>query len=143
MIELMIVLVILAILVSVGAPAFRTFILEQRARATTTDLRLALMTARSEAVKRNRDVALTPAAGGWQDGWTIANPEAGEPDLLNHTQPDNTDVAVTLAGTNVVFEASGRAEEQVIFTVEVGSGSEAVTKCLKLSLNGYMDNDCS
>ena len=144
LVELMIVVVILAVLMTVAAPSFRSFILEQRARATLADLRIALMTARSEAVKRNRDVAVIPATGGWKNGWRIASPESGDHDLLNHAQSGSSDVAITLTtGSTVGFEANGRAEEAVKFTVNVGSGAYTATKCLRLNAAGYMDNDCS
>ena len=58
LVELMIVLVMVAALLGIGVPLFETFILDQRMRATSSDLRVALSTARSEAVKRNRLVEL-------------------------------------------------------------------------------------
>ncbi|MBP6682699.1 MAG: GspH/FimT family pseudopilin, partial [Halioglobus sp.] len=64
LIELMIGVLMVAILMGIGVPSFRTMIEEQRLRAATTDLRLALNLARSEAVKRNRNVVLTPASPG-------------------------------------------------------------------------------
>ena len=71
LVELMIGLVLVAILMGIGLPLFRSFILEQRLRATSSDLRVALTMARSEAVKRNRFIALVPDADGWGAGWTI------------------------------------------------------------------------
>ncbi len=141
LIELMIVLVILALLAAMAAPAFRGFIVEQRMRSTLADLRVALMTARSEAVKRNRDIALNPAAGGWNTGWVIPDPAGGD-DIFVHSQPGSGDMTITLAGGAVGFEASGRAEGQAIFTVTVGTGDTVATRCLKLSVNGYLDNSC-
>ncbi|MFV8817840.1 GspH/FimT family pseudopilin [Haliea sp. E17] len=144
LIELMIVLVILSFLAALGAPAFRGFIVEQRMRTTTADLRIALMTARSEAVKRNRDVVLSPAAGGWNTGWFIPDPAGGgRPDLLTHEQPGAGDMTIAVTGGTVGFEASGRAEGEVIFTVTAGSGDYTASRCLKLSVNGYLDNSCS
>ncbi len=58
LVELMIGVVLVVVLLGIGVPSFRSFILEQRLRATSSDLRVALMTARSEAVKRNREVEL-------------------------------------------------------------------------------------
>ena len=143
LIELMIVIVLLAVLTILAGPSFRSFIVEQRARATLVDLRIALMTARSEALKRNRSVLVTPAAGGWNEGWRIANPDTALPDLLEHTQSGRSDVAITLTGGSVGFAPSGRAAAPVLFTVVVGSGATSLTRCLKLDASGYMDNDCA
>ncbi|WP_162300094.1 GspH/FimT family protein [Kineobactrum sediminis] len=101
------------------------------------------MTARSEAIKRNRKVLVTPAAGGWQEGWKIVNPDASEPDILEHAQSGSADIAITVTGSSVGFSPSGRAAEPVTFTVIVGSGTESLTRCLKLKPGGYMDDNCA
>ncbi|MEH6587749.1 MAG: GspH/FimT family pseudopilin [Halioglobus sp.] len=144
LVELMMVLAILAALTMIAVPSFRGFIVEQRAMATLTDLKIALMTARSEAVKRNRSVEVKAAAADdWNSGWTIENPDPALPDLLNHAQPGSSDVVIELIiGDKVGFKANGRAEEVVDFRVKVGTGSSSVTKCLKLDLAGYLDDVC-
>lgn len=143
LVELMIVVVLLAALTVLAGPSFQSFIFEQRARATLVDLRLALMMARSEALKRNRNIFVTPAAGGWSQGWRIANPDAALPDLLGHTQSGQSDVSITLTGATVGFSPAGRAAEPVVFTVVVGSGASSTTRCLKLDASGYVDSDCA
>jgi type IV fimbrial biogenesis protein FimT len=140
LVELMIVIAILAVLLGVAAPAFRSFIVEQRLRATSADLRIAMMTARSEAVKRNRDVAVTPLSGDWSNGWEILNPVSGQPDILNHIVPAESEISVTLdTGSTVGFTAAGRAEESIAFEVAVGSGSYESKKCLQLELDGFFE----
>ena len=138
LVELMIALVLGAILTTIGVPTFRSFILEQRLRATSTDLRIAMTTARSEAVKRNRTIELKANAGGWSDGWTIESPTAGDPDILNHKQAG--DVTITSSGT-VKFTPAGRASTPPgLVHFEIDSGSDAKDNvrwaCLERQLDG-------
>ncbi|MGL4565611.1 MAG: GspH/FimT family pseudopilin, partial [Halioglobus sp.] len=110
LIELMIGVLLVAILLGIGVPSFRSMIEDQRLRAATTDLRLALNLARSEAVKRNRTVVLNPAipgTDGWGEGWTIPNPvDPNDPDILNQVHASG----LTITGpASVSFNAMGRS----------------------------------
>ena len=140
LVELMITLVLMAILLGIGVPGFRSFILDQRLRATSTDIRLALSTTRSEAVKRNRDVELKPSAGGWSEGWTIPSPVVDDPPLLNHVQSGNLTITNDLS--EVVFTASGRVLAAADFEIDVGYSKVG---CLSLQLDGravYAEGAC-
>jgi len=134
----MIGLVLVAILMSIGVPMFRDFIINQRLRATTSDLRIALTMARSEAVKRNRTVELKSNSGDadWSDGWTIPNPEPGEPDILNHKQTGE----VTIDGpASAQFTPAGRAIAPADFDIDVGPEAGALA-CLRLQLDGRINS---
>ena len=71
-IELLVTLTILGILASIAAPSFSNLILSTRVRGGASDIYAALVYARSEAIKRNANITLAPAAGGWANGWQIA-----------------------------------------------------------------------
>src|SRR5688500_13977701 len=71
-IELMLAVVILAVVVSIGAPSLQELVLGTRIKNAASDIYGALIFARSEAIKRGTNVTVTPAAGGWIDGWTVA-----------------------------------------------------------------------
>jgi type IV fimbrial biogenesis protein FimT len=107
LIEMMLAIALLGILVGIAVPAYRDVILNQRVTSATNDLHAALSFARSEAVKRNANVTLLPAADGWADGWRVPSPIGGQPDLLNHVQAPG--IAIDSAAVSVVFSASGRA----------------------------------
>ena len=140
MIELMIVVVIVGVLLGLAAPAFKSFIVEQRLRATSADLRIAMLTGRSESVKRNRNVTITPLSSNWSNGWTIANPDSTLPDILNHVI-DNPTITVSLeTGSTVGFRPNGRAVETVDFEISVGSASALSQKCLTLGLDGLLSD---
>ncbi|QIM51340.1 GspH/FimT family pseudopilin [Hydrogenophaga crocea] len=79
MIELLMALVVMAVLLAIGVPSFRTSIAGNRLSSSTNELVSALALARSEAVRRgNRitvcksaDGANCTTAGGWQQGWIV------------------------------------------------------------------------
>jgi type IV fimbrial biogenesis protein FimT len=145
-IELMIGVLLVAILLGIGMPAFRSFILEQRLRATGSDLRVALTLARSEAVKRNREVTLrrTDEAEGWSKGWMIPIPPDPDPDdpdvpaLLKHVQTGD----VTITGPDVVtFTPSGRAKVppgSIQLQIDIGPDASTAARyvCLESQLDG-------
>ena len=69
--ELMIVLSVIGILVGSAIPTFVHVLSMHRAATVTNDLVQAMMTTRSEALKRGRRVYLAPPTGRWQDGWVV------------------------------------------------------------------------
>jgi type IV fimbrial biogenesis protein FimT len=134
LIELMIGLVLVVVLMGVGLPMFRSFILSQQLSATTADLRIALTTARSEAVKRNRSVQVLPSEspGGWSAGWRIPNPNGGD-DILTHVQGAELTLTVSAA---VQFSAMGRAVSAVEFGIDIGPDASSLQGCIQLGLDG-------
>ena len=56
--EVMVVIALLSILLSIAAPSFQGLITQSRLTSISTQLRSALLTARSEAIKSNRQVTL-------------------------------------------------------------------------------------
>ncbi|MEO1767973.1 GspH/FimT family pseudopilin [Thiobacter aerophilum] len=119
LIELLTTVAVLAILVTLAVPSFRTMLMNNRLQATRTDLMSAFTFAKSEAVKRGIPVyvtALGPAAGnefagGWQvwvDSNANGSQEAGEPTIRQHeAYPPATTVAATPAVTAVGFNGRG------------------------------------
>ena len=71
LIELMIVISISAILVVLAVPNFSSTVRNIRLTTAANDLLASLNLARSEAVKRGRDVVVKKAGGNWEDGWEI------------------------------------------------------------------------
>lgn len=82
MIELMIVLVIVAAVVTLTAPAFEEVRLSVRLRAAANSMVSSLYQARGEAIKRNTNIRLCKAdgdgacvtGGGWEQGWLVLDP---------------------------------------------------------------------
>jgi len=70
-IELVVAMAIAAILVAMAGPSFVDLISAQRVKTATFDFFAALALARSEAIKRNAVVDITPRNGDFADGWDI------------------------------------------------------------------------
>jgi len=77
--EIMITVAILAILLSLGVPAFQDFALKQRLNAAVNSLQNDLLLARSQAIHRDVQVIACPwkSGGGctgianWSEGWAV------------------------------------------------------------------------
>ena len=143
MIELLVVIAIIGVLASVAMPNFTEFIRNQRIKAMTTELHFSLMKARSEAIKRNRDVTVAPiTAGSWQSGWTIADPN--NPGNNIETQSGFKDVIVTgasggvaaTAPSSVVYQGSGRISGATAPNFDIGATGSSVKRCVSIDLSG-------
>jgi len=71
LIELMIVLLIAAILVLIGAPALSEFVAEQRVRTVTSDIASEIAFARVKAIEHRRRVFIARTGAAWRNGWQI------------------------------------------------------------------------
>ena len=134
LVDLVTVIAIVAVLASLAAPSFSAFIASPRAGAAATDLYVALTMARSEATKRSTNVTLASAAGGWQNGWNIADPVIGGRKVLTH---DALASAVVTGPDTVVYQRSGRVRGAApSFTLTMNTGSAIATRCVQVDLNG-------
>ena len=144
LIELMIVLSIAAILLVLAAPAFNSFISAQRLRNASFDLVSDLLLARSEALKLQNNVVLTPTAtsvDGWTGGWSInVGTSAGAVVTTRSGLPAGVRFVPTDAGlTALAFGPNGRLTSSAAFTVR-GEASDTETQktwsCVRLDATG-------
>ena len=130
--ELMAVVAIIGVLSAMAAPSFGSMIAAQRTKGAASDLFTALTRTRSEAIKRNTEVSLTPASTGWQGGWRIPNP-ADTGNLLDDHGPLT---ALTVSGpVSVVYLANGRLKGSTLPSFELAAG-DATVRCIKIDLSG-------
>lgn len=131
LIELLITLVVSSILLAMALPSFREFVQIQRGKAASYDLVNSLLFARSEAIKRNSDVALTANENGWVNGWTVNTVPAGDVALSN--QAAMAGIMITNTATSLTYTGSGRLQAGVNpFQIEGGTR----TRCVRLELSG-------
>lgn len=72
LIELLIAVAILGVLSAVAIPNIHFLIATNRVKTVATDLHTMLVLARSEAIKRNSSVAITPVSSSdWSQGWSV------------------------------------------------------------------------
>ena len=131
--EVLVAVAIVSILAAMAAPSFSDLIASQRTRAGATDLYLALVKARSEAIKRNTNVTLSPKGGNWHDGWEIANPADPASKLEDH----NALTGITIAGpASVVYQSTGRVRGSTQPEFDFSFSGTSAVACVTVDLSG-------
>lgn len=141
LIELMITITIAGILATIALPSFRDFVRTQRVKSASFDLIAALTLTRSEALKRNANVHMTQATGGWQNGWAITWTDPATSivtTIRNQSAYSGLRITDSSAVSTVTFRTDGRlASTATNFTVNVSPSSTNVTpRCISISLSG-------
>lgn len=132
LIELMFVMVIAAVLLGIAVPSFREFTAGQRVKNTAFDFAADLLLARSEAVKRNASVTLTPTGAAWADGWTVS---AGGTTLATKTAVQNVTITPDPDPTpSVAYTGNGRIASTLRF--EISSANTSSVRCVTISSSG-------
>lgn len=132
LIELMVVVALAAIMASLAAPSFKSFVSGQRVKTAASDFAMAAILARSEAIKRNADVTITPAtsgATGWKDGWSVA---VGGTQLSQ--QQAYTGVTFSGPSSAITYTGAGRLGAAV--TIMTITGSDGSARCVAFDLSG-------
>jgi type IV fimbrial biogenesis protein FimT len=134
MIEMLVVLVILAVLAAIAAPNMGSMIRTQRVKTASFDVFAGLVLARSEALKRNTTVTVTPNGGDWASGWVVTDSNAN----TLRKQSGFTTVSIT-GPTTVVFTGSGRlstAGSAPQFSITAPDVATDNQRCVKVDLSG-------
>jgi type IV fimbrial biogenesis protein FimT len=138
LIEMATVVTVLAVVAAIAAPGMRSFAAGQKVKALAYDLTADLLLARSEALKRNTNVVITPVSGNWKNGWTVA---AGVENLSTRNSSNEaisfTAATATVVPTSITFDVNGRASATVRMTVESSSSTNSTSKrCIQLDPSG-------
>jgi type IV fimbrial biogenesis protein FimT len=139
-VELMITIAIAAILMGLGVPSFRAFISGQKVKTGSYELMTSLVIARSEAVKRNASVTLTPTSStAWANGWAVTGGGAtlhSQEAIQGLTITTYTDSTCATAATvaSIVFNNTGRAAASSCYKFTADHTSNA--RCVKVDLTG-------
>ena len=132
--ELMIVMLIAGVLMGFAVPAFTEFMQTSRLRSASSGLYEALVMARSEAIKRGASVAVSPAAGGWVDGWSVKSGTT----TLKVWQPEAglTYRDCSSCSGDITYGLNGRiggAREIVIYSA---SSTASAARCVTIDAGG-------
>jgi type IV fimbrial biogenesis protein FimT len=133
LIELLVTISIGIVIAGMAYPSFSTLIGTMRAKTVGTDLYAALLRARSEAIKRNASVTLSPVSGAWTNGWSINDPASG-----NAIDAHAATRGVSITGpASVTYGPAGRstASAATSFSVATSSGG-GTASCVSVSLSG-------
>lgn len=134
LVELVVTIAVVGILAAIATPSFSAMIANSKAKGIATDLYFDLAKTRSEAVKRNMDVTLSPSDDGWKKGWTIY-PSNQEDNVLEDHSISGANVSVSGPGS-VKYNSSGRIGGSVSFEIEATVGSASANACVTVSLSG-------
>lgn len=136
LIELMVVVTIVAIVAAIAAPSFVNIFATMRVKTMAGEIQSALTYARSEAMKRNLNVTVTPATVGWQGGWVVTA------NLSTPLQLQKRDAfaagAKNITSTSIhsfVFRPNGLCTTPDVF-ITLTSTDTTLTRCVKISLSG-------
>lgn len=132
LVELMAVVAVLIVLAGVGLPSMTQMIVNQRIKTTSSDLFASILRTRSEAIKRNTDVSMTPTTN-WSTGWTIPSPNAGEPALA--TFVTRSSIVVNGPAGGITFTSAGRLKGNANPTFNVSS-TQGTPRCITIDLGG-------
>jgi type IV fimbrial biogenesis protein FimT len=107
LIELIVTLAIAAILITIGAPSFRDFIMNNRLVSQANEFAAAVNIARSAAIKQQRNAYITSNSGtNWANGWTVWVDNNGD-----GAQTASEIIRVTQAFTgNTTFTSGGKTQ---------------------------------
>lgn len=149
--ELMVVVAIAGILAAIAVPSFKGMIQSQRVRSASIDLYSNLILARSEAIKRNSNVTITPVlypvtspTPHDEKGWVIValnDPSitADDTKIRDQSQLRGLDITVTPPPATppwVTYRGSGRAASTPVFKVDVYGETTPYASCIKIELSG-------
>lgn len=136
MIEMLVVVTVLAIMGALAAPSMTRLIGQQRLKSVASDLQLAMVKARAEAIKRNANVAVTATGGDWANGWTIPDPASTTAPPLELRGP-TSGVSVSTTAAQVVYTGTGRTTTATAgSTFVLSSPSANSSRCLAIDLTG-------
>ena len=123
LVEMMVVLIIVAVLLTVALPSFSVLTYRTKLKSYANEVVTSVYLARSEAIKRNADMTLCVAeetdltckgGGSWEQGWVVIDPN----DVVVRRYPALPSNLVLLSSVNsLTFEPSGVGTTATSFTL--------------------------
>jgi type IV fimbrial biogenesis protein FimT len=115
LVELMITIAIVAILATLAVPSFNEIALSSKLNSVANNFVASAQLARSEAIKRNAQVTLSAASGGWQDGWVV---QVGGSVIYTQAALPNGFLLSEAGGvTSIAFQPTGVGATPAILTL--------------------------
>ncbi len=141
LVELLVTVVVLGILTAIAVPSFQSWIQSSRTLTVTDELNTAIQLARSEALKRRKNViicranaAFTDCENGadWSSGWLIRQVSG------NVIRVWQAPAGSTVAGpaTGVTFASNGLGSGKTTFEVQVGGCADSKKRVIEVSTTG-------
>jgi type IV fimbrial biogenesis protein FimT len=133
--EFILALAVLSVLAVLSMPMLRELVITGQVRSAAMDIYGGMTFARSEAIKRNVEVTISPTGGDWKNGWTIAAADAPETLAAHDALAGNL---APLPGGEITYTRDGRLVAGADFVVNVNaSGSTDVAmRCVTVRASG-------
>jgi type IV fimbrial biogenesis protein FimT len=146
--ELITVIAIVGILSAMAIPTLGDLVRDQRIKSAVSDVNSSIIYARSEAIKRNQNVAICASTDGttcagatnWATGWIVFvdvdgdGDPASAADILKKQDPV-TGVTVSGTGTNLSYQRDGRLAVALAADFVVGA-TGSTSRCVAVSVSG-------
>src|SRR3989338_6229858 len=124
--ELMVVVVVLGILAAIAVPSFQSLTQSQQIKNASFELFSSLSLARSEAIKRNSNVTVTPTStADWGQGWTI---KSGSESIKSQAALKGVSITATGMPASVVYARTGRTAA-ASFQMDVSPVNTGIRRC--------------
>jgi type IV fimbrial biogenesis protein FimT len=134
LIEVITVVAIATILATIATPSLSKMVDNQHTKITASDIYTSMLRARSEAIKRNTPVTVTPkTSGDWASGWTIPNPAYADTLIEDHAAV--TDLTVT-GPDSIVYQSSGRVRGNATPSFQISGSDSSPPRCVIVDLDG-------
>jgi type IV fimbrial biogenesis protein FimT len=137
LLELMVTIAVLAILTTIAVPNFRDLIQNNRVTTQANELVSALTFARTEAVKRGRNVEVAVAAA--NPGWTVTvtTDVGGNPVTLRQVDRQGSFVGID-ANATIIFDANGVPDGAANVNMQPGSCTGDKRRSIQVGLSGQI-----
>lgn len=107
LLELIVAIVIAAILAAVAMPAFQTTTRSNAVRSTTNDLVSTINLARQQSMSMRTQVKISPANGGWSNGWSLAFTDSAAGEDADFIPRRNVSITSSAGSADLVFRPKG------------------------------------
>ena len=147
-IELMVTLLVVAIMLTIAIPAFRSLILNNRLTTSADSLVNALNYTRSLALTNNSSVKICPfnsansivCGNNWSSGWiVVTQPASGTAVLLRSQQNSTVSTTVSANNTSVTFDFIGLASGATNFSFCDARGG-TFARSIQVMATGYVQS---
>ena len=143
LIELLITVAVLGIAMGIAVPSYRDFVAASQVKNASFDLFSMLSLARSEAIKRDANVAVELGAG----GWSVAAPDVASGTLILQREVFKGVTVSCKTGpgcpgawpTNgIIYSGSGRIAATVTPapTIDLTGAGTGIRRCIGIDLSG-------
>lgn len=141
LLELLLAVAIGGVVLATALPSFQSSLQNQRVRSAASDLHLSLVLARSEAIKRNRNIDVSTSSA-WTGGWSVL--VNGTSTILRANDPlptavqcsTDTDASAEACPSSITFGRSGRPTGFLEFRAFLTDNALVQARCVSITPSG-------